>query len=215
MSTQNTTALVIGASGLVGMELTKQLLLYQRYSKVITLVRKPLPLEHEKLEQRRYDFDWKNADLITGDELFCCLGTTIKTAGSPAAFRKVDYDYVLETAQLAIEKGVKKMALVSSIGANKNSKVFYSRVKGEIEAAVSALDFEACFLMRPSLLLGSRPELRMGELVGKLAMTFFSPAIPNKYKGIEAKQVAKAMITCMSSERKGVHILESDALAEF
>jgi len=215
MSTKKNTALIIGASGLVGMELTKQLLLYKRYDKVITLVRKPLPITHEKLEQRRYDFDWKTADLIEGDELFCCLGTTIKTAGSPAAFRKVDYDYVLETAQLAISKGVKKIALVSSIGANKDSKIFYSRIKGEIEAAVSALDFDACFLLRPSLLLGNRTELRMGELVSKFAMTLFSPAIPNKYKGIEAKQVAKAMIACMSSDRQGVHILESDTLADF
>jgi len=206
------TALVIGASGLIGLELTKLLLLDERYEKVNVLVRRPLPFEHEKLVQIRYDYNWPDAKLIEGDELFCCLGTTIKTAGSQAAFRKVDFTYVLETAQLSLANGAKKMALVSSIGANKNSKVFYSKVKGQIEEAVSKLDFESCFILRPSMLLGVRPELRMGELVGKLFMTAFSLAIPKKYKAIEGKQVARAMITSMNSDKKGVHILESDAI---
>jgi uncharacterized protein YbjT (DUF2867 family) len=208
------TALVIGASGLIGLELTKQLLLDDRYEKVNVLVRRPLPFEHQKLVQIRYSYDWPDTTLIDGDELFCCLGTTIKTAGSPTAFRKVDFTYVLQTAQLSLTNGAKKMALVSSIGANKNSKVFYSKVKGQIEEAVSELDFESCFILRPSMLLGVRPELRMGELVGKLVMTALSFAIPKKYKAIEGKDVAKGMIACMNSEKEGVHILESDAILD-
>lgn len=204
------TALIIGASGLIGSALLQELLADERYSKVIALVRKPLGVQHEKLVQTRYDFDWTDPSLVQGDELFCCLGTTISAAGSQAAFRKVDYDYVLETAKMALANGAKKIVLVSSIGANKDSKVFYSRVKGEIEAAVSALGYEACFILRPSLLLGAREDLRMGELVGKFAMTLFSFAIPPKYQAIESTQVAKTMIACANSEKVGVHILESD-----
>lgn len=213
--TTKKTALIIGASGLVGRELLTQLLDDERYEKVTVLVRKPLGIDHEKLDQQRYDFDWKNADFIQGDELYCCLGTTIKTAGSAAAFRKVDYDYVVETAKMAVDNGISKIAVVSSMGANKNSPLLYPQTKGEMEAAVMALEFDACFIVRPSLLLGLRPELRMGELVGKLAMTAFSFAIPKKYKAIEGKQVAKAMIISLNSDRTGAHILESDVLADF
>lgn len=206
------TAVIIGASGLIGQELLQQLLQDERYSKITALVRRPLDIEHEKLEQTRYDFDWPNADLVIGDEFFCCLGTTIKTAGSQTAFRKVDYDYVLETAKMALANGTKKMAMISSMGADKNSKVFYSRIKGEIEAALQELNYETCHILRPSLLMGARNELRMGELVGKLAMTAFSFAIPKKYKGIEAKQVAKAMRTSINSDKTGFQIFESDEL---
>ncbi|MCP4438794.1 MAG: NAD(P)H-binding protein [Aureispira sp.] len=208
------TALVIGASGMIGSDLLKQLLADERYGKVIALVRKPLGVEHEKLEQRRYDFDWPNPDLIEGDEFFCCLGTTIRNAGSQEAFKRVDYQYVLETAQAALKNGAKRMVIVSSVGANKDSKVFYTRVKGEIEDAVAALGFEACFILRPSMLLGVRDELRMGELVGKFAMTTFSRLIPKKYKAIEGKQVAKAMIQSINSEDTGKLVIESNELLE-
>lgn len=208
----NKTAVIIGASGLIGQELVLQLLQDERYTKINALVRRPLNVDHDKLEQIRYDFDWPNADLVMGDELFCCLGTTIKTAGSQTAFRKVDYDYVLETAKMAQGNGTKKMAVISSMGADEKSKVFYSRIKGEIEAALQKLNFDSCHVLRPSLLMGARSELRMGELVGKLAMTAFSFAVPKKYKGIEAKQVAKAMIATMNSENTGFQIIESDAL---
>lgn len=206
------TALVIGASGLIGSELTKQLLADERYSKVVALVRKPLGIQHEKLAQTRYDFDWPDASLVQGDELFCCLGTTISAAGSQAAFRRVDYDYVLQTAKAALNNGAKKIILVSAIGADKDSKIFYNRIKGEIEAAVSELGFEACFILRPSLLLGTREDLRMGELVGKFTMTLFSFAIPPKYQAIEGKDVAKKMIDCANSDKMGVHIFESNAI---
>ncbi|MCH2023075.1 MAG: oxidoreductase [Saprospiraceae bacterium] len=204
------TALIIGASGMIGTELTQLLLGDERYSKVNVLVRTPLEIQDEKLNQIRYNFDWPEAELVKGDELFCCLGTTIKKAGSQAAFRKVDYDYIYQTAKLSLENGIKKIVMVSSIGANINSKVFYSRIKGEIEAAISQLGFETCHILRPSLLLGSRSELRMGEIVGAFFSTAFSFAIPDKYKAIEASQVAKGMINSMNSEQTGVYIHESD-----
>ncbi|WP_052592462.1 oxidoreductase [Aureispira sp. CCB-QB1] len=209
------TALIIGASGLVGKRLVQQLLQDERYEKITALVRTPLEIKHEKLTQTRYDFNWPNADLAIGDELFCCLGTTIKKAGSQAAFRKVDYDYIVETAKIALANGTKKIAVVSSMGADKDSSIFYNRIKGETEAALQKLSYEACYILRPSLLMGARDELRMGELVGKLFMTAFAFAVPNKYKGIEGKQVAKAMIAIMNSNKVGFQIFESDALRTF
>lgn len=208
------TALIIGASGLVGKQLVQQLLKDERYEKVTALVRKPLDIQHNKLEQTRYDFDWPNADLAIGDELFCCLGTTIKKAGSQTAFRKVDYDYIVETAKIALANGTKKIAIVSSMGADKDSSIFYNRIKGETEEALQKLNYEACYILRPSLLMGARDELRMGELVGKLFMTALSFAVPKKYKGIEGYQVAKAMIASMNSNKNGFQILESDELRE-
>lgn len=209
------TALIIGASGLVGKRLVQQLLQDERYEKITALVRTPLEVKHEKLTQTRYDFNWPNADLAIGDELFCCLGTTIKKAGSQAAFRKVDYDYIVETAKIALANGTKKIAVVSSMGADKDSSIFYNRIKGETEAALQKLSYKACYILRPSLLMGARDELRMGELVGKLFMTAFAFAVPNKYKGIEGKQVAKAMIAIMNSNKVGFQIFESDALRTF
>jgi uncharacterized protein YbjT (DUF2867 family) len=209
------TALIIGASGLIGERLTQQLLQDDRYETVTALVRKPLDIEHDKLIQTRYDFDWPNADLAIADELFCCLGTTIKKAGSQAAFRKVDYYYIVETAKIALANGAKKIAIVSSIGADKDSSIFYNKVKGETEEALRKLKYEACYVVRPSLLMGARDELRMGELVGKLFMTAFSFAVSKKYKGIEGKQVAKAMISVMNSDKTGFQILESDELLTF
>jgi len=209
------TALIIGASGLIGQQLVQQLLEDERYEKVTALVRKPLDIEHDKLTQTRYDFDWPDADLAIGEELFCCLGTTIKKAGSQANFRKVDYDCIVETAKIALANGTKKIAIISSIGADKDSSIFYNKVKGETEEALRKLKYEACYVLRPSLLMGARDELRMGELVGKLAMTAFSFAVPKKYKGIEGKQVAKAMIAVMQSDKTGFQILESDELHTF
>ena len=176
------------------------------------MVRSPLPLEHPKLNQLKYDFNWPDQVLIQGDELFCCLGTTIKKAGSQTAFRKVDYDYIVGTAKMALANGIKKMALVSSIGAKSDSTVFYSKVKGETENALQELGFESLHILRPSLLLGNRAELRMAELVGAFFSTAFSFAIPDKYKAIEAKDVALCMIQQMNLENKGNNILESDEI---
>jgi len=209
------TALIIGASGMVGTQLVQQLLQDERYEKITALVRKPLDIRHEKLVQARYDFDWPNADLAIGEELFCCVGTTIKKAGSQAAFRKVDYDCIVETAKIALGNGTKKIAIISSMGADKDSSIFYNKVKGETEEALRKLNYEACYILRPSLLMGARDELRMGELVGKLAMTAFSFAVPKKYKGIESDQVAKAMIAVMQANKTGFQILESDELRTF
>lgn len=206
------TALVIGATGLVGSTITQQLLEDETYSKVNILVRKPLDLEHPKLQQHRFDFDWPDADLVMGDHLFCALGTTIKRAGSQPAFRKVDYDYVVQTAKMAQYNGTTNMVYISSMGADPESSIFYMKVKGQVEQALGEVGFERCCILRPSMLLGERSEMRMGEMVGKLAMTAFSFAIPNKYKAIEVKQVAKAARHFIKQEASGKHVIESDEL---
>lgn len=207
-------ALVVGATGLVGKELVDSLLADERYS-VTILVRKPLEIINKNLIQVKFDFDNPDKALITGDEIFCCLGTTIKVAGSKPAFYKVDYEYTAMIAQAGFKNGVKKFALISSMGANKNSKIFYSRTKGAIEETIARIGFETVFILRPSMLLGKRTEIRTGERIGKIIMSMLSFAIPKKYKPIEARQVAKAMSGCMNSGKTGLNILESDNIADF
>ncbi|MBC7889797.1 MAG: NAD(P)H-binding protein [Ferruginibacter sp.] len=207
-------ALVIGGTGLIGKQLIEQLLADSRYN-VIALARKPLAIQHEKLLQPPFDFDHPDNSLIVADEIFCCLGTTIKKAGSKQGFYKVDYQYVLTVARAGYSNGAKKFALVSSLGANKNSGIFYSKTKGEIEEAVTGIGYESLFIFRPSMLLGQRAEFRVGEMIGKLLMKSFAFLIPKKYKAIAGGQVAKAMIDCMNSGKTGVNILASDSIAAF
>ena len=205
-------ALVIGGTGLIGSSLIELLLADGRYA-VISLVRKKSALNNNQLTEVVFNFDNPDRRLVVADEVFCCLGTTIKTAGSKDAFYKVDHDYVVETAQLAQTNGAKKFAMVSSMGANKNATFFYSKVKGITEEAVSNISYESIFIFRPSLLLGQRKEFRFGELVSKVLMTVFSFAIPKKYKAIQVRQVAKAMIASMNTGQTGIHIIESDRIA--
>ena len=207
-------ALVIGASGLIGQQLIDLLLQDENYS-VIALIRTALPIQHPRLLQVPFNFDNPNNEAIQADEIFCCLGTTIKVAGSQQAFYKVDFEYVLDIAKRAYRNGAKKFALVSSMGANKNSTVFYSKTKGAIEEAVTQIGYESLFIFRPSLLLGKRTGFRLGERIAQYFFTFFSILIPKKYQAIQARQVAKAMIVCMNTGDKGVHILESDKIADF
>jgi uncharacterized protein YbjT (DUF2867 family) len=207
-------ALVIGASGLIGQQLIDLLLQDENYS-VIALIRTALPIQHERLIQVPFNFDNPNNEVIQADEIFCCLGTTIKVAGSQQAFYKVDFEYVLDIAKRAYLNGAKKFALVSSMGANKNSTIFYSKTKGAIEEAVTGIGYESLFIFRPSLLLGKRTAFRTVERIAQSFFNFFSILIPKKYQAIQARQVAKAMIVCMNTGDKGVHILESDKIAVF
>lgn len=203
------TAIIVGSTGLIGKELCQQLLTDKRYDKVKLIVRKPQPISHPKIEEIIIDFNNFNQLEISGDEFYCCLGTTIKVAGSKEAFYKVDYEYVVELAKKAIQGGVTKMAVVSAMGADKNSTVFYNKVKGEMEEAISQLDFKNCFILRPSMLLGNRSEFRLGELIAKKIMTALSFLIPKKYKAIHDYQVAKAMILYCNSSKEKLLIIEN------
>lgn len=212
-------ALIAGASGLVGRHCLRRLLESEVYDQVTAFVRKELPLSDPKLAQRVIDFD-RMARLSTFprvDDVFCCLGTTIKNAGSEDAFYKVDYTYVLELARLASLSRSRQFLLVSSMGASPRSNVFYSRVKGEMEEAVKKLPFEGLYVFRPSLLTGSRDESRPGESVAKTVLSIVSFAMlgpAKKYRPIKAEAVASAMVRVARQGYRGVHVFESDRIRE-
>lgn len=206
------TALIAGATGLVGSHLLKKLLEDERYDKVIILIRKVIPLEHHKLEQIVFNFDKPENDLIKADDVYCCLGTTIGKAGSKKNFEKVDYSYILGIAGSALNNGANQFALVSSSGADKSSRIYYNRVKGKTEEALKQLNYPALLIFRPSMLLGERNEKRPGETFGKVLMNIFSFAIPLKYKAVDADKVAVAMINASNKNFSGIHIFESDLI---
>jgi uncharacterized protein YbjT (DUF2867 family) len=208
------TALLLGASGLVGGRCLRLLLEDSDYSEVVAVVRAPLGLTHAKLKQLVVDFDRleESAALVRGDDVFCCLGTTIKKAGSQQAFIKVDQEYTCQAARISLANGASQFLLVSSIGADAGSRVFYSRVKGRVEAEVSSIGFDGVQIFRPSLLLGKREETRTAEkLAGMVFKTlpFLFTGPLRKYRPIEARVVASAMLRIARENRPGVSIFES------
>lgn len=209
------TALVLGATGLIGDLLTRKLTESARYGNIKVLVRSPLNWKHPRLQEVPFDFDRPNGLLTQADDIFCCLGTTLKKAGSKEAFRKVDYQYPMEIARRGLDNGAQQFAIVTAMGADPESSFFYNRVKGEVERDLTAMNFPALLIFRPSLLLGRRTENRLGERLAEGAMRLFSPLIPAKYKGVEAVNVASAMLTTAQQKLTGRHVYESDALQEF
>ena len=211
----NKTAIVIGATGLVGSEVVDLLLEDDRYSKVKVFHRRSTGIQHPKLEEHIIDFDniseWKH--LVTGDELYSALGTTIKKAGSQERQYTIDYTYQVEIAKAAAENGVEKYSLVSSAGADYQSKVFYSRLKGELDEAVKELSFEVITIMRPSILAGERDESRLGESIGMFFAKIFTK-IPGlkKYRPIPGRTVAQGMINSLHKCPPGYHIFELDEI---
>ncbi len=206
------TAVVFGASGLIGSQLLPILFADPDYDLVLVFTRKSLGLVAAKLEEVITDF--KDLDSlraqVKGDVVFCCLGTTINTAGSEAAFRRVDFELVRWCAVAASENKVSRFLVVSSMGANADSRVFYNHTKGEMEKAVSALKFEQCVILRPSMLYGPRKDFRFGERVGQFFMFLFWLLIPAKYKPIHARTVAQKMNALSKSDFSG--IAESDVI---
>ena len=163
----NKIALVAGATGLIGNEVVRQLLNHPAYSKVKVFVRRHLSFQHPKLEEIMTDFDRLEAYAheLKGNDLFLCLGTTMAKAGSRKAFIKVDLTYNLKIARMAAENKVHQILLVSSVGADPDALFFYSKVKGNLEQAIKQLPFWGIHIFQPSVLLGQREELRMGEKV--------------------------------------------------
>lgn len=207
-------ALITGATGLVGNCLLQQLLADDQYEKVVIITRKSIDVKHPKLIQKQIDFDSIESLKLDFqvDDVFCALGTTIKTAGSQDAFYKVDYTYVVNLGKWCAANNVKRFLIVSAMGASAKSGIFYNRVKGEMEAAVSQLNIPQIQVFRPSLLMGNRKEKRGGEkiaqvVMGGLGFLFVGPLL--KYKGIHADNVAKAMIKSAKEEVKGFMVYES------
>jgi uncharacterized protein YbjT (DUF2867 family) len=203
-------ALVLGATGLVGSQLLKLLEEDSTFERIVVLSRKPLSLS-SKCEVRIVNFDRLEEELkeVSVSDVFCCLGTTIRIAKTKEAFRKVDFEYPLVAGQVAKRMGAKNYYLVSALGANSKSKVFYNRVKGEVETALEGLDFEAFHIFRPSLLLGQRQEVRSGEGAATIFFNLFNVLIPKKYKAIDSLTVAKAMVHQAKQPGTGVVIHES------
>lgn len=210
-------ALIAGTTGLVGNFLLGELLASDAYDQVIALSRKPLERSHPKLINHVIDFDnlAAHAHALKADDIFCCLGTTIRQAGSQAAFRKVDHDYPLQLARITKEQGARQFLLVTAMGSDKSSSIFYNRVKGEVEEAIGQLGFEAFHIFQPSMLLGERTEQRAGESVGKKVMVALDFLIPKKYKAIEAVRVARGMHQVARQHQAGRHIHDSAELQDF
>jgi uncharacterized protein YbjT (DUF2867 family) len=211
------TALVIGSSGLIGSHLVIQLLSNPNFEKVIVFNRRPCLILHPKIEEHLIDFnDLKTIEpFVNGDVMFCTMGTTIKKAGSKEAFRLVDVVYPEQFAQMALHNQIKQFLLISSLGADLESTNFYLKTKGEIETFLQQSAFKSISILRPSLLLGDRKEFRLGE---KLA-TYILPVLSlfligtlKKYKAIEAKTVAKAMVNIALLNKPGFAIYPSDEL---
>ena len=199
-------ALVLGATGLVGRECLNLLLNHPHYSEVVVLTRNSTEIYHPKLKEYKIDFDFLErwAHCFEGiNHVFCCLGTTMKTARSKEAFKKVDFDIPLRCAEMAKEKKVDNFILISSIGANKKSKISYSRIKGEIEEKIGDLRLQSFSVLRPSLLLGERKENRRGERVGsffakKVGPLMLGPLRP--YRAVSSQKVAETMISLANQE---------------
>ncbi len=209
--------LLVGATGLVGRSLLPLLLCSRDYQRVVVLARRELDLKDPKLETVVTDFSRIPSlrEKFAVDDVFSALGTTIRKAGSQPAFYEVDFTYNQQIAQLASEAGASRYFLVSAVGANSSSGFFYNRVKGELEDAVTQMGFSTVHIFRPSLLLGEREEFRLGEKVGSIAAKIIRPVLNGplaRFRPIEAKAVAEAMVYLARKGQSGVHIHESDEI---
>ncbi len=211
--------MIIGATGLTGEECLKELLASIYYSKVIALTRSKLQTTHPQLENIVTDFQNLQAirEKINAHHIYCAMGTTIGKAGSKEAFRKVDYEIPTEVARIAKQNGAEKFILVSSLGADASSGIFYSRVKGELEDELAKLNFHSLLIFRPSILLGDRKEKRTGEAIGQMAakkLSFLFAGPLKKYKGTPVDLLAKVMVQMATAENEGVRIIENDEIFE-
>lgn len=210
-------AIIVGSTGLIGSYLLDYVLQSEQFVSVTAFVRNPLIAKNKKLTY--FETDFKKLDQlsteINGDCLFICIGSTMAKAGSKEAFLKIDYDIPVDIAAIAIKNGVQHCIVVSSLGADANSGNFYLHTKGKMEQAIEKLGFKTIVFMRPSILFGARNEFRPGELVGKLFMKIFGPLFLGplkKYKGIDAKTVAKAMLVAAGQTVSGIKKYESNEI---
>ncbi|MET4562817.1 uncharacterized protein YbjT (DUF2867 family) [Lysinibacillus parviboronicapiens] len=210
-------AIVVGATGLTGTSLVAQLCENDEYISVTVIARQKPAFEHAKLEVKIRNFDTlEENDIEFAHELYCCLGTTIKKAGSREVFEKVDFEYPLAIASLAKKRGIPHMLVITAMGANANSLFYYNRVKGKLEHALKELGLQRLSIIRPSLLIGARKDFRFGEKVGQKVLKFAKPLLVGPLKrsrAIEASQVAKAMIViALYSKEQPVTIYPSQKL---
>ena len=206
-------ALIFGSTGLVGNLLLEELIQSETYSAIKIFVRQTTGFSDPKVKEIFIDFS--NPEIfsaqITGNDLFICLGSTIKKAGSVANLEKIDRDLPIQVASIASDNGVEKVVVVSSVGANPGSGNYYLRIKGEMEKGILQLNFKQIAIVRPSILLGERKEKRTGEMVGKFVMKTFNPLLNGKlrkYRAIHGRDVARAMISALQKDTS-ISIYES------
>lgn len=204
-------ALVVGSTGLVGTECLRLLSEDGAHRPVVALTRRPLPSPvPPSVTERLISFDRldEHRDDIRGDHVFCALGTTIGKASSKERFREVDYDLPLAIARLALENGARHFSLVSAVGADPESRIFYNRVKGELERDIRALGYPSLVIMRPSVLAGERRESRPMETLGRLVLSL----VPGRYHPVHARAVATTMALLAREEAAGVRVVESEEI---
>lgn len=206
------TAIVAGGTGLVGKELVNKLVESEEYSMVHLVVRNPSGKDHPKIIEHVIDFEklYEFDPKCHIDDFFCTLGTTMKKAGSKESFRKVDFDYVIYFAKVAKKLGSGCFCIVSAMGANPKSSIFYNRIKGEMERALKNLMLKKLIIIRPSLITGDRKEKRLGESFAVIVMKVFNPIIPAKYRSVPATKIANAMYRMALTEGEDTYVIESD-----
>jgi uncharacterized protein YbjT (DUF2867 family) len=210
-------AVIAGASGLIGGLLLDDLLRHPEYDEVIILVRKELPLQHKKLTQLAIDFDKLQgyAPLINGHAIFCCLGSTRKKTPDLAVYRKIDHDYPLQLAKIALKNSVEQCHLVSALGANASSSNFYTKMKGETEDDIKKIGLPCLHIYQPSLITGYRKERRFAERIFKGLMKVIDPLLfgsLKKYRSIPAKTISAAMVKQSLIKQEGIFIHPSDKI---
>ncbi|WP_459570184.1 Rossmann-fold NAD(P)-binding domain-containing protein [Cupriavidus sp. 8B] len=207
--------LLVGTTGLVGRHVLDLALADPRVGAVVAPTRRALP-EHPKLLAPRVDFDRlpQGADWWQADAVICTLGTTMRAAGSQAAFRRVDHDYPLAVARLARERGTPTYVLNSAIGADASSRFFYNRVKGELEQDLAGKGFESLTFVRPGVIGGNRDEFRLGERGLVLGLKLAAPLLPRRWRLNPARQIARALLEAAVRPEPGVHVVTSDRLVE-
>lgn len=202
--------LLAGGTGAVGQQLLARLATHAGVSELKVLLRRPFPLParaqalHTSWQDLADHPDWFQVDTV-----FCALGTTIRQAGSQEAFRRVDHDHVLALARQAKAHGARQFLVVSALGADARSRVFYNRVKGEMEQGLAAIGFESLTVAQPSLLLGERAEFRLGERLGQWASRWAAPLIPASHRPVHVAQVAAGLIAASQQPRPGLHVLDN------
>jgi uncharacterized protein YbjT (DUF2867 family) len=207
--------LLLGSTGLVGGEILKELFKNtKQIEEIILLGRRFDGTENPLLRKIKTDFNNLDelASEIKADIVICALGTTIKKAGSQENFRKTDFEYPYRVAEIAKANGASSYILISSIGANPESRVFYTKVKGETEKAISGLGYNSFNALRPSMILGDRKEFRLGEKAGQIIMKLLYYFIPPRYRPIRAREIASAAIKIMQMQKPGNNVFESDEL---
>lgn len=212
-------ALIVGATGLVGSSLVKLLCESEEYAAVNVISRRPLDFTHPKLVVKLCEFDQiADKDIEFAHEVFCCLGTTMKKAGSKQQFEKVDFEYPLTIAAIAKNRGVGHFIVISAMGANEKALAYYSQVKGKLEAELIKMDFPRLSIVRPSLITGNRQEFRLGEMIGDKVLKVLNPILVGPLKklhSIPATQIALAMkVIALHGKEQKVAIYLSDELLE-